>query len=168
MTTPIILATDLATRLGYAHSDGESGVVQLTGTTAEKLESLYDWLNRTIDRLGCTLFAHEDAARVSNNQATHLFHGQILGVVTLVCRQRRIPIWTIHPTTLKAWLTGSGRAKKDQMIRAVKTMFGVNCEDDNQADAIAVLNAAMQGIKPMAVPKRLKPRQARSKAGRLF
>ena len=71
---------------------------------------------------------------------------------------------------MKAWLTGSGRASKAQMIRAVKTHFGLIVTDDNQADAICVLEMARAGVPHNATgaSTRRVQRQVREKTKRLF
>ena len=49
----------------------------------------------------------------------------------------------VPSTTLKKWATGSGHANKVAMILAAKNYLGRNPEDDNEADALALLDWAM-------------------------
>lgn len=61
--------------------------------------------------------------------------GELGGIVKLACRHVlcRDP-QSVAPTALKAFATGSGRATKEQMVRAVQ-QFDPEITDDNLADA---------------------------------
>lgn len=60
---------------------------------------------------------------------------------------RKIRYFVCPPTTLKAFTTGVGNAKKDLMLREVWKRWQVNAADDNQADAaaLAYLGACLVG-----------------------
>jgi hypothetical protein len=51
----------------------------------------------------------------------------------------------VHTATLKKFSTGSGRANKQDMIKAAKEQ-GWNPEDDNKADACFLLEYAMNEL----------------------
>ncbi len=53
-----------------------------------------------------------------------------------------VPFVEYQPSTVKLNLTGFGRAKKDQMVRACMTVFGSEVVDENEADAVGVLVTA--------------------------
>jgi Holliday junction resolvasome RuvABC endonuclease subunit len=61
--------------------------------------------------------------------------GELGGIVKLACRHVlcRDPA-SVAPTTLKAFATGSGRATKEQMVKAVQA-FDPEITNDNLADA---------------------------------
>jgi Holliday junction resolvasome RuvABC endonuclease subunit len=44
---------------------------------------------------------------------------------------------------IKKFVTGNGHAKKDQMIRAARTILGLTTESDDEADACSVLALAL-------------------------
>lgn len=45
----------------------------------------------------------------------------------------------VPPTTLKKFVTGKGNAEKSLMIREVYKRWGFDAADDNQADAVGLL-----------------------------
>ncbi len=105
------------------------------GRRHERLRKLLFGAKR---RFSITAIAYEDAV-----QGSHLFHVQqshseLRGIIMLVAAELEIPTFAVNPMTLKLWLTGSGKAKKPDMIASVHRRFGINTNDDNEADAIAV------------------------------
>lgn len=60
-------------------------------------------------------------------------------MVLLALWKANIPVLTAAPTQVKKFCTGSGRAEKDMMIMACYKTFGVEVENNNEADAIALL-----------------------------
>lgn len=140
-----ILALDAATKTGWFHSSGQSGVVALKGEISERLETLEGWLTRTVETLGADLIALEHSAFGSRFRATREFHGRLRGVIELVARRLGVELKMVNITTAKSIATGNGRAKKDQMMRSFNLFVGRDPRDDNEADAWAVFVAAQQG-----------------------
>lgn len=61
-------------------------------------------------------------------------------------RHRNIPVATVYPSTVKAYIAGHGRADKADVKRAVAALWpgqGLGLIDDNQADAVG---AAALGV----------------------
>jgi crossover junction endodeoxyribonuclease RuvC len=52
----------------------------------------------------------------------------------------------IAPGTLKKFVTGSGRAKKDLMLLKVYKKWGVEFEDHNLSDAYGLARMALEGV----------------------
>lgn len=62
-------------------------------------------------------------------------------------RRREIPVATSPPTTLKKWATGSGRADKAAMKRAVAALWpgnGLHRVTEHEIDALALAGAGAQ------------------------
>jgi crossover junction endodeoxyribonuclease RuvC len=57
--------------------------------------------------------------------------------------KRNIPVYALPPTTLKKFITGKGNAEKSMILKEVYKRFGIECETDDEADAVglAVLGA---------------------------
>lgn len=161
-TTQRILALDVATKTGWFHTSGESGVVKLEGTTETKMEVLADWLRRTVERLGVDLIAYEEASYGASGRggkvqwATVVFHNQLRGIVRLTAQQFGVECKPIHISTVKSFATGSGRATKAQMVRAFETFNRRKPVDDNEADAWGVLVAAERGAFMVKKPRKRK------------
>ena len=83
----------------------------------------------------------EDAGFGSHNPSVKDFHGQLKGIALMCAEELRAQVYLIGPSTLKAFFTGSGRARKTRWC-ACKTHFGILPRNDDEADAIALLLAA--------------------------
>ncbi len=61
------------------------------------------------------------------------------GVVILVCKQHKLPIFEYTPNEIKKTITGFGGAKKKQMQEMVKIRLGLESvpKPDDAADALA-------------------------------
>lgn len=64
---------------------------------------------------------------------------QYYGVLKIICRKKKIDFYEMVQTTIKKAVTGNGRAKKDEMVAAISSLY---CTPDNLnhnvADAIAI------------------------------
>lgn len=141
-----ILGLDPAAKCGWAHSSGNRGVWEIVargdkhpGRRLERLRRLLFGVKRSE---GIELIASEDAAFGSNNLSVAALHNELRGVIKLCAAEWEIPVVMYKPNQIKKWLTGRGNAKKPDMIYFVGTMFGVHTNDDNIADAVAVMEFA--------------------------
>lgn len=103
-----------------------------------RLERFRRLLFSTHKRFQITGIAYEDAVQGSKFFHVQQSHSEFRGVILLCGAELEIPTTPINPMTLKAWLTGSGKAKKPDMISAVRRRFSIATNNDNEADAIAV------------------------------
>lgn len=177
-----ILALDPANLTGYAHSNGEHGTWDITITPRGKPEHpgnrllvFEATLVMTIRQWGCDFLAAEDASFGSNNPHTAAQHNELKGVILRVAAEH-CPEATLKffgPSTIKLYATGDGRAKKPAMIKAFERHFGYKPRDDNEADALWVLELAKRPdcwpkkavkVRKQKVLKHAKPR----KPGTLF
>lgn len=165
-----ILALDPANLTGYAHSDGPSGVWDLTDIAATNLPQhagtrlwvFEGFLRKTIEVLGCDMLAAEDASFGSNNPHTAAQHNELKGIILRVAAELcpRAEIKFFAPSTIKLFATGNGASKKPAMIAAFKRHFGKLPRDDNEADALWIL-ALAQRRDCWAKPTVKKPRKQR-------
>lgn len=61
-------------------------------------------------------------------------NSQKLGIIALWAGEEIVR--TIAPTSIKKFATGSGRARKNEMIAAARTKWGVKVHADHEADAL--------------------------------
>ena len=68
----------------------------------------------------------------------------------------KIPFVIVAPTSLKKFLTGSGKAKKDVMLIETFKRYGVTILDDNECDAysLAQIGLALLGANSKATIKK--------------
>jgi crossover junction endodeoxyribonuclease RuvC len=52
------------------------------------------------------------------------------------------PFFVIHPSQLKKFATGKGSGQKSIVVREVYKRWGLDCKDDNQADACVLAHMA--------------------------
>lgn len=170
--TERILALDPATYCGWCCGVGEDyrfGCWALGFHSSElpgnRLVRFYRHMADLYDSNPFTVIASEDAGFGTTLGRGKSIHGQFLGIIYFFAAERNIPVILYHPTTIKAVTTGSGRAYKSQMVRAVKIRYGVNVINDDEADAIAIYQICKSGIIVNASKKPPKPKGGK-KAGR--
>ena len=68
--------------------------------------------------------------------------GELGGVLKLHLWASRVPIMLIPPTSLKMFATGKGNADKPDVIQAVVENYGVEVNNDDEADAVVAYHMA--------------------------
>lgn len=80
----------------------------------------------------------------SSNGGFVLQMGALHYLVRLMLKKNGIKYNVIAPGTLKKFVAGTGRAKKDLMLLRVYKKWGVEFEDDNLADAYGLARMALE------------------------
>jgi Holliday junction resolvasome RuvABC endonuclease subunit len=158
-----ILALDLATATGWAAWNGTvrvSGVERFSRLKNEPKGLLYlgfdQWLLEMLHRANPALVVYEQPAAVRSRPAAAILYG-LETRVWQACdrRDEMIPYRGVQLNILKKWTAGDGHAEKTDMVAAVKRRFfsGVSrvqrlALDDNEADAIALLEYARAELVP--------------------
>lgn len=149
-----ILALDIATHTGFAHSNGISGMQDFALKRGDSpgMRLLYfrSWLINFLDKAPTDLVVYEQSGRHLSQAATHVCHG-LIGIAELVVAEREkagqeIVITSAAPMELKKFVmkefNGGAKRKmtKERMILAVETTWqDVKIESDDHADAILLL-----------------------------
>lgn len=140
------LALDLATHTGYAYrSDAlRFGTWNFSGAWKNRPGMRFLAFQAKLDALVSTYrFDHvvyEHVRFSSDTVADVIWHG-FLAAMQMWCDRREIPYSGVAVATLKKFATGNGRAKKPEIVAAAKAR-GWNVADDNQADAVWLLDYA--------------------------
>lgn len=159
-----ILALDPAQKTGWAHSNGEHGVLILQGDIGRQHAMLECNLVTMISNWGCDAIATENAGFGSNNENVAAMHNERLGVIRLVAARAGVPLKTFQPTSIKSFATGDGHADKSRMIRAAQRVLGITVISDDEADALWVLEFMKRpDCWPKPKAKVFKPRKKKSK-----
>lgn len=141
-----IIAFDLGTTTGWASWTGlvHSGTLNLANKRHEGGGMRYLKFRREL----AEIFQHpydavyyEEVRRHVATDAAHVYGG-LLAVLSAECESRNIPYQGVPVGTIKKHWTGKGNAGKDQMI-AEAVARGFNPKDDNEADALALLDWAL-------------------------
>ena len=144
-----VLALDLATKTGWAHSCGVSGVwdfsVRRDESSGMRLIRLVSKLNMILEEVGVDLVLFEAARHAGPGmQGALVVHAEIQGTVKLWCEQNNIQFRGYSPSEIKKHATGKGNANKEKMVEAARVKWpDVELIDDNQADALWLLDLGM-------------------------
>lgn len=123
----------------------------------ERIVSIAEQAVQKIDEFGDpTLVVIEGLAFMA--QGTSLVQLAGLNYLTrILLAQFKWPFAIVAPTTLKKFITGSGKGDKDQMMMAVYKHYGFESLDNNECDAysLAAVGLAVLGkpLKPVTVPQ---------------
>jgi crossover junction endodeoxyribonuclease RuvC len=118
----------------------DNGVITTPAHTPlpERLEDIYNSLHEIIelDKPDCVSI---EKLFFTKNITTGISVAEARGVVILVCKQHKLPIFEYTPNEIKKTITGFGSAKKKQMQEMVKIRLGLESvpKPDDAADALA-------------------------------
>lgn len=148
----------------------EAGVIRLAAkgsrapSVASRLEELEADLRDLLDRVRPEAVAVEAVFSHYAHPATAVVMAHARGVALLTARRAGVEIVEVAPALVKKAVTGSGRATKQQMQRAVMGMFGLSAmpEPADVADAMAI---AAVGGRRLAAARRTAPAPDRRRAG---
>jgi Holliday junction resolvasome RuvABC endonuclease subunit len=137
-----ILTLDLGTKTGWAYARNEgldSGVINFKTARHEgggmRFHRFRGWLER-FERPDFLYF--EEVRRHNSVGAAHVYGG-FMATLTAYCEASRIPFCSVPVGTIKKHISGSGNASKNKVITAVYDRYGIFADDDNHADALAIL-----------------------------
>ncbi len=148
--TTTLLALDLGTTTGWAlrGSDGhitsgsESFRPQRFEGGGMRFLRFKRWLTEIKQSCGGIDALHfEEVRRHAGVDAAHAYGG-FLATLTAWCEHHQIPYQGVPVGTIKKHATGKGNAGKPEMVAAMQAL-GFRPEDDNEADALALLHWAI-------------------------
>ena len=119
----------------------EAGVVRsCTKGLVHKVRDIYDGVREVIEIFSPEVMAMEELYTHYDRPTTAILMGHARGCICLAAAQSGIKVVSYGATKVKKILTGSGRATKDQMQRAIKLELGLEQypEPPDVADAIAL------------------------------
>jgi Holliday junction resolvasome RuvABC endonuclease subunit len=149
MSTGNSVALDLGTRTGWAVGNARpftpgrvvSGVQLFASSRFDgggmRFLRFRRWLDEVLAGAGVVYF--EEVRRHVGTDAAHIYGG-LLAVLTAFCEEHGIPYQGVPVGTIKRHATGKGNADKAAMLAAIRAK-GYTPDDDNEADAIALLLA---------------------------
>ena len=154
MKTQKILTLDLGTKTGWALKDQNDQISSGTQTFAPqrfegggmrylRFKKWLEELNQLSEGIDQIYF--EEVRRHLGVDAAHAYGG-FLAHLSAWCEDKQIPYLGVPVGTIKKHLAGKGNANKQVMINAIKDL-GFNPTDDNEADALALLDIIIKGGK---------------------
>lgn len=141
-----VLALDLGTTTGWAVAtrDGRqrSGSMRLDpkklGGNGRRWIAFREWLTATAREAGGVQVVYvEDVRRHVSNLSARVYCGY-LAMLEAWCAANNVRMELVGVGTIKKAFTGNGRADKDAMVIEARCR-GFTVDDDNHADALAIL-----------------------------
>jgi crossover junction endodeoxyribonuclease RuvC len=120
----------------------EGGVVRSEkgASLARRVREIASGISEVLDEFQPQAVAIEQVFSLGRNPKTALLMAHARGAILAAIAEREIPIVHFTPRQIKRLLTGSGKASKDQVQRAIQREFGLDrlLEPNDVADASAV------------------------------
>lgn len=148
-----IIAIDIGTKCGWCVRAGNTilhGTFDLSAgrhsSPGMRFIHFRARLNELLDANPGAVVFYEEVRRHMGVDAAHVYGG-LLAVLQALCTERKVEFQGVTVQAIKRKATGKGNAKKDAMIAAAKAKWpGLAIEDDNQADALWLSEAAIEII----------------------
>ena len=146
----VMLSLDLGSKTGWAVRLSDrtvtSGIAEFKNDRWQgggmRFLRFKQWLTEIKQMAGgLDVVFFEEVRRHAGVDAAHAYGG-FLAHVTAWCEHHEIPYEAVPVGTIKRHATGKGNANKDAVIAAVRNL-GFDPADDNEADALAILDWAM-------------------------
>jgi Holliday junction resolvasome RuvABC endonuclease subunit len=159
-----ILALDLGTTTGFAYTPGDGGLTivgtwSFKNTRYEGGGSRFLRFRRQLEQAhGAMKFERvffEEVRRHIGTDAAHVYGG-LLAILTAFCEEKGIAYEGVPVGTIKKFWTGKGNAPKDEMIRVARER-GHSVDNDNEADALALLHWALAERMAPELDERMAP-----------
>jgi hypothetical protein len=146
----ILLALDLGTRTGWALRCANGMVVS---DTHEFRPGRFEgagmaflrfgrWLDDLAGNAGPIAEVVFEEVRAHAGTLAAQVYGGFLAHLTAWCERNQVPYLGVPVATIKRHVTGKGNASKEAVIAAIRAR-GYLPRDDNEADALAILDWAM-------------------------
>lgn len=128
--------------VGGRQSVVEGGVVRTKPAEPleHRLHTIYQDIRTVIEQFAPAAMAIEDLHTRYRNLKTAIVMGHARGVVVMAAGEAGIPVFDYEPTRAKKLVTGSGRADKEQVQRAITSQLNLPSVSKNEhvADAFAI------------------------------
>lgn len=139
-STKKFLGLDLATKTGWAHTDGVGGVINLANKEKHRgqMAARFDHEIRTILRDKYTTHVVCELPPVGLMGNARLILLGLFWQAQHIAFDFELPFIPVNVSTVKKWATGSGKATKEDMINAARELDWMEPVDDNHADAMLI------------------------------
>lgn len=136
-----LLALDPATKFGWAVDRDVYGVWDLTARKDQsagfKLLRFRYLLDEICKLHKVSVIGYEKPG--GRHYRALILHSKLVGEVEKYCEENRIEYKGYSATDIKKFATGKGNSGKPAMIQAAKDRLGYTGDDDNEADALWIL-----------------------------
>jgi len=111
-----------------------------TSPTPLRLRTIFDGLKGLLEKWNPNLLALEEVFVLKQFPKAAIQLGEVRGVIYLAAQEMGIPVVELRPTEVKSALTGSGRADKEQMKKAIRQILRIEnpLSSSHAGDALAL------------------------------
>ncbi len=108
--------------------------------TPHRLRTIYGMLNELLEKWRPDLLVLEEVFVLKQFPKAAIQLGEVIGVIYLAAQEKDIPVIEVRPTEVKSALTGSGRADKEQMKKAIRQILRIDSplNSSHAGDALAL------------------------------
>lgn len=144
-----ILSLDIGTNCGWAHSSGPSGVERFEQRRGDspgmRWLAYVAWLQRMLLTAPFEIIVYERPGFLKSRAANHVLNVMV-GLTEKVAAEQRLEITFRESKEVKKWATGKGNADKAAMLAAAQQKFGPHITNDNEADALWLLDLVKRDL----------------------
>ena len=108
--------------------------------TPLRIRTIYQELKGILEKWRPGLLVLEEVFVLKQFPKAAIQLGEVRGVIYLAAQEMGIPVMEVKPTEVKSALTGSGRADKEQMKKAIRQMLKIEnpLHSSHAGDALAL------------------------------
>jgi len=108
--------------------------------TPLRIKTIYQELKGILDKWRPSLLVLEEVFVLKQFPKAAIQLGEVRGVIYLAAQEMGIPVMEVRPTEVKSALTGSGRADKEQMKKAIRQILKIEnpLHSSHAGDALAL------------------------------
>lgn len=143
-----ILALDIATHTGWAVSRTIYGVWDLTPKRDEssgmKLIRMRAKLKEVIESEGIDIVVFERPG--GKYKLPIIVQSELQGITKAYCEDNKVDYRAYSSKEIKLFATGKGNANKEKMIQAAQDRLGYVGDNDDEADALWLLELAKKDL----------------------
>ena len=105
-----------------------------------RLKTIYDELKGLLEKWRPNLLVLEEVFVLKQFPKAAILLGEVRGVIYLAAQEMDIPVMEVKPTEVKSALTGSGRAGKEQIKKAIRQILKIEhpLNSSHAGDALAL------------------------------
>jgi crossover junction endodeoxyribonuclease RuvC len=105
-----------------------------------RLKIIYDGIRGLLEKWRPGLLVVEEVFVLKRFPKAAIRLGEVRGVIYLVAQEMDIPVMEVRPTEIKSALTGSGRADKKQIEKAIRQFLRIegSLGSSHAGDALAI------------------------------
>jgi len=122
----------------------KSGANDFKGTPGKEgisYQKYMSWLKGMVAKYEIDTIVFEDVAGAWKGREAMRYYYGFRTITIMVAQFYNLRIYSYYPGTLKKSATGSGRAKKEQVIECIKKLYpDMVIRTDDQADAVSVIH----------------------------